>query len=69
MGYPYSQIGATSARHLVQTVGLPPMVTNLPVPDLYKDSGLGSLRANTSGLSLTNNSPSRRKVSRLAGRT
>ena len=65
-GVSYSQIGATSARHLVQTVGLPPMVTNLPVPDLYKDERTGKFKGR---YSLTNNSPSRRKLSRLASRT
>ena len=43
-GVPYSEVGATSARHLVQTVGLPPMVTNLPVPDFYKDEQTGKFK-------------------------
>ena len=45
-GVPYSQIGAKSARHLVQTIGLPPMVMDLPVPDLYKDKRTGKFKDN-----------------------
>ena len=40
-GVPYSRVGAESARHLIQTVGLPPMVTNLPVPYPYEDAKTG----------------------------
>ena len=36
-GKPYSTIGAPSARGLLQAIGPPPLVLELPVPGFYAD--------------------------------
>ena len=45
-GKPYSQIGAKSARHLVQTIGPPPLVKDLPVPGFYVNPLDGKFKDN-----------------------
>ena len=45
-GAPYSQIGAKSSRHLVQTIGPPPLVKDLPVPRLYANPLNGKFKGN-----------------------